>query len=782
MVLVLLIAIGLQCTDPYIAPWFTSHGLTIPFDSDYGTLLATIIGVGGVFIALYYAAISTIAGAIYSHVPNNIRDLLAQDRISSVYIRFISILTFLAVCLLIFHTIGLEPIILATLLLLLGSGLGILAFYRLGSRAFDLFDPTVLSGRIFENLKQSYEPMQAGGYRWSDQAFQNNSQLNAQNAIGTLSTLVDFTAESSHLNGRPFTNLCKYLIAFLVEYEEAKKSIPTDSWWYEQIYVHKDWYRTGDSMTSLGHKTSSILAPKSVSNLRWIESSIVPIVLKCIEINIKNKRYTLATEVLNHLTFYAKQLAKQSQVEFAFQIIRETSASCEKALFNNEGDMATEESLETMGICDELAAMPINVLLAYLELFEGSTLDGIRKISWTSKKSIYKAGFPVHLLKQLEWLYPRLEFEENIESNIVTPPWYIMELLTMTEAENFVNTMNCLYDDSLHLYEHWSKTATTTKHPWLAAVFISSETEYWNKLDHHKDLFDLRWSSLNTDRRIDGLAWPELKPDELAKKKENRRKDLLALMSLESTLLSLVERPESHPDFAGQFLHSVGESLLNAICENDLTTVETLFKSYFHNSLIQYDNLRPKDGNSDWRNQIDLKIAVAPLLDLMDISGYVYLFSEFHEAPALITPVINEWDNYLKDDNEHQVPWLKILVAAVSLTESTFEIAHRSMIRSRWKQVAEHHLSDVERRDISRGRGVPFGRSETIIIHKSPLVRIFSEGRHGSFYDGIDIFLAKYVRQREDGATLDYSPRRRILEEDIQRNIEQYTKDTNNED
>jgi len=175
LVTALVIAIGLQISNPYIAPLFSEWGFFIPENSDYGTLLATITGVGGVFIGLYYTAISAIGGSIYSRVPNNIRDLLAQDRVGNVYMRFLALLTFLGVCLLAFYVGGFTPIALAVPLFLVGAGLAIIAFVRLGARAFDLFDPTTLSYHLFEQLRRCYKQMQAGGYRWSDQAFQNHS-------------------------------------------------------------------------------------------------------------------------------------------------------------------------------------------------------------------------------------------------------------------------------------------------------------------------------------------------------------------------------------------------------------------------------------------------------------------------------------------------------------------------------------------------------------------------------------------------------------------------------
>ena len=78
-------AILLQFIDPYLYPYYQKLKIGVPDDSDYVTYLATISGIGGIFIGLYYAGISAVGSAIYAKVPNNVRDLLAQERFGNVY-------------------------------------------------------------------------------------------------------------------------------------------------------------------------------------------------------------------------------------------------------------------------------------------------------------------------------------------------------------------------------------------------------------------------------------------------------------------------------------------------------------------------------------------------------------------------------------------------------------------------------------------------------------------------------------------------------------------------
>ena len=748
----------LQITNPFFTALFRDRGLTIVPGSGYGTLIAAFVGAGSVFIGLYYAAISTIGGSIYSRMPNDIRDLLVKEQLGNAYMRLLAWLTCIGLYLLVLHAIGFEPIILAMPLLLLGVGLMIIGFVQLGARAFYLFDPTTLSGNLLRQVQRYYTQIQAGGYRWSDPSFQKHAYTKAQTAITSLATMSEIVAEEPHLKVHPFAGFCRNLLLFLVRYETVKKSIPTDSLWYAKRHAHPDWYRTEDTATALAYETASGLRPETVSNVRWIESVILPILRHCLEINCREKRYAIVIELLGSFDAYVQKLAEEHQVEYALDLISKVFLWCKELIISEENEVVTEEPLEHMQICELLAIMPINTLLGYsraIKTYNRNVIyQRIHRIRWKSKKSIYKVGFAVHVLPQLEWMRPTLEFEEKVEGRLVSPPWYLQELIVQKEAEKLQTVMTCFCEKACQLYKQWIETST--QHPWIRAVIISTELEYWNKFDHHIGIMNELWNDLNSDRRVEGLPWPTLNINELIGKYRQRDNELLELISEESVLLSLTSRPKSYPDFAGQFLHAVGEALFSAMCENDCNMVETLFKRYFGGCLLQYENLRPREEETDWQTQNNLKIAAAPLLDLMDISGYAYLLSDLHEMPHLKEPILTAWDTYLSTESEHRT--LQVLAAAVVLSESGFQMGHRSTLRAGWKQIIQRLLRDVEREEVTPGTGIPytgFG-SETVPVHDSPLVRIFAKDPVFSPYNGIDIFIAKYVHHREAGENLDF--------------------------
>lgn len=145
IILAILVSISLQVIDPYLKFFYDYAHLRIPEDSDYVTFLATVSGIGGIFIGLYFAGITTVGAAVYSTVPNNLRELLARERFGNVYMRFLAFLTFIGLCLIGLRILGYPRIHLAIPLIVLLSGVGIIAFVKYGRMFFYLFDPTRLS-------------------------------------------------------------------------------------------------------------------------------------------------------------------------------------------------------------------------------------------------------------------------------------------------------------------------------------------------------------------------------------------------------------------------------------------------------------------------------------------------------------------------------------------------------------------------------------------------------------------------------------------------------------
>ena len=338
-------------------------------------------------------------------------------------------------------------------------------------------------------------------------------------------------------------------------------------------------------------------------------------------------------------------------------------------------------------------------------------------------------------------------------------------------AENFVTTVRVFHDEIHKCYKRWIGRAESSRRMWSLAAIVSREWEYWHKLGFHTDAMNRLWENLNSDKRIDISPWPKFEMDTFVRTKDDYQKELLLFMAKQIIQIISLPRLESYPDFAGRFLHIVGEELLSAICKNDQDTVSAIFKHYFYSNLLMSRQLQTGNEGDE---EFDAKIATAPTLDLLEISGYAYLFSEYYDSPRLKEPIEVEWNTYL-DDTQSAKQRLDYIAAVLSFNLHPLLWPHRQTIRLGWEQTVSNHLGKLWSQDRNEYTSVGFPNLRTSVHHKSPLVRAYVKSVRMGFissYHGVDIFLAEYIRKRPEGKSLDLGEvRSKDFEEEIEKEV-----------
>lgn len=120
--------------------------------SAYTTLAGTIAQVAGVFLGLYFAAISSVASSVYSRVSADVRAVVVEERVGNVYVRLVATLGAVALIDLAMLASGLSPGKLNLAFLLIMSVLSIFAFVVLGVRTFNFFDPTGIASHLLQRI------------------------------------------------------------------------------------------------------------------------------------------------------------------------------------------------------------------------------------------------------------------------------------------------------------------------------------------------------------------------------------------------------------------------------------------------------------------------------------------------------------------------------------------------------------------------------------------------------------------------------------------------------
>ncbi len=765
-VLTALLAAGvLQLIDPYTRSWLEPWVTVPPNTSDYVTFLAAVSSIGGVFIGLYYAATASVASAIYARVPNDVRGLLAQERYGNVYMRWLSFLTSLCLILIAFHLHGLRPPAFATPLITLASGIGIFAFVKLGQRAFNLFDPTALSSHLFEHTSEQINNVVAGNARWDHPSFQRHAHQQASNALSTLETLTELIAKEQHLNGAPLASFVSNVTAFLVSYAQRRGEIPTTSQWFEQVYVHRDWYRTDVMDLSIAIQSGTAIMPKLAGHSFWVEDRLYNILRNAISASLHAGHLEHVINQLGLVDQYIQFLAKRGYGEQAFGVLQQLSAPVLDWLVSEQAVLSAAQRLHRIAIVQLLAGMGVSIALGLRQYFDKLRRPDLEQrlsqVHWLRPASIYRTKLDDACIETLEWLAPRLAFEARVEGQPISPLWYCVELTLRPIAQRFVKNVDVLTKGIPSWFTQTQGMVANAHQGWLAASVLSRQWEYWHKLEHQSTLWHDRWEELSADRRMSGLEWAVHDHAQAEQAIVAGKDTLLRSMAAHQLLVGRLDRPTAFPDYAGQFLYTCGESLLSALIQNDAGLVRDTFPSYFQGCLLRFEKLIADRAD---QSQHEMLIATSTFMDLMDLSGYAYFFGELYADSVLWAVVRERWDTYLS--GEHRQAKVHWLFTALNLNEGIFGIGYRAMRRTTWQQRVGQKLLELPRRRASEDDWPAYYDE---LAHPSDLVRIMGRGAMGLNYDGIDVFVALYLRAYADPDKRDVGWRRRDLRSDIAR-------------
>lgn len=105
---------------------------------------STLAQISGLFLGLYFTAISVVAGTNYARVPTEILDALVREKVGNLYIRIVALFGGVSLILLGLVNLGYTPGTLNIILALLLGVASLFSFVELGRRAFYFFDPTKL--------------------------------------------------------------------------------------------------------------------------------------------------------------------------------------------------------------------------------------------------------------------------------------------------------------------------------------------------------------------------------------------------------------------------------------------------------------------------------------------------------------------------------------------------------------------------------------------------------------------------------------------------------------
>lgn len=749
-----------------ISVYFLNHYFPPLFnvfsDLSYKDLLTVVASISGVFLGLYFTAFSVVAGSLFKDITEDVRELFLSEKVGKQYIAILAFTTILSLVYLLIESVGysLNPIVVSFITVF--SIYVVIRIMALGFRTFYFFDPTILKDVVLGDIYAWLDSATRGHFQWRNKHFQNHYQKKAASSLRTYNNLIDFSSRNVQLFERQLVLMSRGLSQLLSYYLVKKRSIPSDSYWYEPIFKHKEWFATDSTEISLALYTKTSLYPKESRDKCWFEKQAIDAAYSITKTLIKNKKYRSAETTIEGYVELASNTGTDFNEVTSNLILEKSNEILEMVSKIESKDFFKEKLI----LIDSLTRIPIAFLLGFrksVTYYREKPLN-IEPEVYLKKKNIYSQVIPSDLLESLEFISERLFKEKEIEGKAITEYWYIQMqlvrsyLLLLQKYLEFLRKLHQAFFKGG--FEKFSKNSDYI----LAAHFGQKWLEFSNKFENALLEIKKHTEDLRKYHRVRDLSWIEIDFETI----ENERKSLekTVLSDMASLLPYLIDSDTAGevPDYFGQTYVFVTNACYQACKDNDHETFGKIFPNLFVASLGAFDRTIKK--TQGWVPESQIIFSSEWLIDLLEISGYAKIYSELYGNQEFWTVCKSYWDAYLNSDKGEN--FIKLIGLIVSVRDSTPTIKPRDILRIDYERGFKSKL--VELNIISTddfGMHSPFDDQEIEEQpHASKLISLIV--RRGLILplNGADIFFNMYLRKHPKAENnLSASRRASIFEE-----------------
>lgn len=715
-------------------------------------ILLTLAQISGVFLGLYFTAITVVVSTAYARVPGDVRKLLLSEKIGNKYIALIAFLGAASLLLLLGKASGYSPGILNISLVSVLGIIGIFGFLKLGYRVLDFFNPAELAPNLSADLIHWIDSATVDGYRWDDTSFPAHYQKQAERVLNTYKNLVDIIAREEASYGGSLLLLAEHALMLLEIYSERKHKIPSQSTWFERTNVHPNWLTADYTGIEMAIKTGTSLHPKQVPDVFWFESHIETILVKVLDALEQQKDTSQYVGVMNRVQHAVGALSRNFLFEEAGRLL----AVIKPKVFNHarhfvpsveKGDGEVKDRIPfAIVIADYFGLAWLNrVLSLSLNYGDGIVAEFKSKIvglDWRNPKSIYSIKSPRKVVEQLEYLLGGLRLEISVEGKIVSEGWYRQQLAGLGYVRFLDGELKVLVEELATNFPKEAEVLIGEKRYLLAAQVVQRGFEACNKLSSHLRAASEAYAELSGLRVEADIPWVTPDWQKLQNDIDAVHTRLVVAFGQLAEPLSKIPENKTIPDYFGQIFSVLGHECFNALNNGELDLFKNIFPCFFRAGLVAHDRLKPQLAGQSVETTI--VFSTEPIVDILEISGYALIYSEL-EGIKYWDIVVDQWDNYFaRHENPAGIGNYILLSASTQL--NLFGLRPRAIARTGWQMALKQRLAKAGIIDDFYGR--PYFSDEAIKPHSSKIIRTLAHGWL-SINDAQDLFLAVYMAKRQ---------------------------------
>jgi hypothetical protein len=747
----LITALDWKWTKLFHAPEFAReltwiHGHFPPLSPEaYTNLLATIAGTTGVFLGLYFTALTVVMSSMFSTDSPEVRAVIVEEQVSNTYLRTLTALLSFSLTALALQAMGFKLGRMLLLAIATLSILGIFSFLLLGLQAFMFFDYTriirVPLVQILENAKS------AASILGKESSLQAHFRMLAAQSLKTIRLILWRARKEIQTVTQPLVQIIGQCCTMLSVYQDIKLAISPESLWYAREHRFKNWFFASGTEIEMAAKHSIPLRPEEVPNPYWVEDACEDAIIEALRTPAERQELEALFAAIEELRPLIRKYADGLEIVRCVGLVEKissilTTASATWSPTTKTGNIFAHALYDQFGLLLEEAV---------LGLF--GAIDSIKARVETNEFRTYNkpAQVPFVALARVETVFVQLAAEKAIEGQFVSSEKSI-EAMVLHEMNRviFIGVEALLGQFRTGLtFAQSAQKAGSAQGAAFAHRCLVAIVRTRSRIQGLEELI-----ALTNDIRP---AWdvPWSKWDFLAIRKTLDEIELELNSLLAALLPKLINLPQDgkFPDIFGQTYNQLCNAIYSALCAGDESAFGRLFPSLIQGVLAAHNIIRERVKDS----QPDTAIAfvLEPWLDVMDLSGYAYAYSELHEKPGIWTAATQAWDKILGTLNAEQL--LNLMFNAPDTKMSAFSISPRDVLRTSWSQQFSRMLEERGLASDSPYGFAGIGReAPPTNTHPSQFINRVSRSSYMFFWMGRDLFLAVYLSKRPEAKGRDY--------------------------
>lgn len=722
-----------------------------PDKAVYAAVLTTVAATSGLFLALYFTALSVVASTSYAGVTPAIRSLVVDEVVGSTYLRIIAHLAAVALLALALLGLGAEPSRSVLIYSALLGAVVLFAFFRLGRHIFAFFDPRMLSRFPQREFAKYLTKATTAGRRWAVPSFQKHFHGKALGALRTVDDLIEYASSEAKPRAEVVSGLAADLLNLLAINAQRSSRIPSDSLWFERTAKFERWELLSGVETDIALQTGTGPRAQEVPNHLFITQRIASTIARALTVLFKVDAVQEAAELMVKITSAAAHLGSTLAVSEAFALL---DAAWEPLL-----DYLTKHELKererryaALSAVSAMAVGYLQVVLSTTRVIENRSADSVlapaRDLRKRRTKHLYRSRHPRSVLKRMESFHQALRFEREAEGKLVSPDWYLKEIIAQAYADCFADITRQFLAAARRTYLDSSTRFTHVKDPLFAAECLCRGIEAATKLGFRIEPIRQRCQEL-ASLVVNKEGWDLIDFDQVMREVQGLRTALLKRSAREVAALAVVSRDNELPDYLGHTRAVLSQELVPLMSEKDDTDFDVLFGAVFDATLeVASSHVA---GSSDPRQTHSIAVALDTSLDLLELSGLALLFSELH-GTDFFNIVKARWESYL-DNHSSATQAIELFYLAM---ESRLQLPFGSpgaMARQEWQRSFAQAMANAG--FSTDAYSTPWEQEEEARSkHKSYVIQSIHLHLGMMFTDPSTYFAALYLTQRPEASGL----------------------------